>query len=193
VLHIETTCKKNAKLHSPNTNVLTLRLLTIAQVCIFPPVGRGVYGYPISHGRVREPAEAANRPYLHPPSCVGDGALQTAGTARSAGVATRAAPSVHHQQAASPALESLPKIPVIISKRERMRRISFGFLATYRVGRSDMSWTARATKDQRTPGGKRACPRMAKRVCRRRPQNQRCKSGTSHDRSPPVAGLLPWR
>ena len=85
------------------------------------------------------------------------------------------------------------KIPVIISKRERTRRISFWFFATHRVGRSDMSWTARATKDRRTSGGKRACPRMAKHARRRRPQNQRYKSGTSRVRSRPVAGPLPRR
>jgi len=124
VLHIETTCKTTQN-HTVRT--LTLQLLTIARVCAFPPVGRGVYGYPISHGRVREPAEAANRSYLHPPSRAGDGGVQTADTARSAGVATRVARSVHHQQVASPALESLPKIPVVISKRKRTGRISFCF------------------------------------------------------------------
>jgi hypothetical protein len=181
VLHIETTCKKKTtQNHSVRTTTNT-PLLTIARVCVWRL-------WISSHGRVREPAEAANRSYFHPPSRAGDGAVQTAGTARSAGVATRVAPSVHHQQAAFPALESLPKIPVVISKTGE-----YLFFATYRAGRSDTSWTARATKDRRTPGGKHACLRMARCARRRRPQNQRCKSGTSHDRLPLVVGPLPRR
>ena len=125
------------------------------------------------------------------PSCADDDGAQSGGIAKSAVSAMHDVRSVPRPRASSRAPGNLTP-QYIISKEEQR---CWGEL-TYRAGKSDRSWRARATTGRHTPDGIHVCLRTAARASRLRPRNRRYRSGTSRGLSTRAEGppqiSSPW-